>query len=853
MSTRQFISFLKACLMLVVFSGLSFAATLTVTVNDTNGSAVPAADVIAVTYSTSGPVAVLQQTNGSGVATLTLTNNLQYQLVAVKHGYLPAAREQMFSWQAWTPVGTSDITKPIQLRAIPDADKTKYKDILVRVTHSVPAGKLLFLNLMNKGTYEQAGMGFLSSTGTATTPCYIYSAPTNVQDFPFQLSVFDQDNNRGSNVAVNNKPDTTTAADASDIDISPNSGAMAPPSRQLETDEKLGDIALEGVIVDSSTLKGIEGVSINIHDNTDNKLNMNSRSDSNGYFAFYENADTTTKIFKTGHDIGINLMKTGYVEGSGNQIVYTSTGTRKTMKIGLNPVNGKIKGIVNIKVGSDLIPIPQAWVNAWGDGRNYGTSDVWNSTGSDRVCSQGGASGPVTKGQFVLVGLPSGRFTLNLWSEFNNTPVNYNAGPDGVSPVDSCNWNTANTNWGDDYLVVVDTATTDSAKVYTAKSPHAEVTSARDSSGNIIINIEKKPDGTNSITGQITFLDTTTPIDPSSVLIVARENWKNDGTQPKSGFTVLKAADKVSDYVYNYSITGLGNAVYRVEVKAPGFGMKFDNNGPRTNEGITLSASAATMAVNLKMAPSGYIAGIMRTPKGVIYVPKYDGMDNSNGNVNANCNEIGAWGSAQVDKDGNFRIEGLLPGKYQIQANVWTGGTNTSDIYADVWMNNIVVEAGKTTNIEVPLKKGVKIHPKLSAELPAAMKAALEQDPTTGAQQASMSIVYTPASVALSAKNIDEVFHMGSGGNQQNTINYWGGIFNDLSVEPGAYNFYLIYERHEQNSNNYAKTVIGRLKNFVVDQSKMTDTYTMSGSTMNPPGIAQFVPIPYCGPLCQDS
>jgi len=815
--------------MVFVLPCLAWSANLTVTVTDANGAAVSGADVVAVSFSSMGPVgSSLAQTNASGSATLTLTDNLQYQVIAVKTGYLPSARDQMFDWHTCTSVGTADITKTIQLHSVTAADKVK--DVKVTVTHDVASGDLIFLNLMNKGNYEQAGMGFAKSgwtSGTENLVCYIYSAPTSSQDYPYQLDVYNPTSHRGNRVAVNNKPDKTVAENASALNIaSSNGGAMAPPTRQVETDEKLGDVVFEGRAIKAGSDTGIEDVNVNIHDNSNNinnPLNINTQTDSNGYYCFYESADAANKIFTGGHQYSVSFNKHGYM-GDWQQVTYV--GTKSTMTVTMTPVNGMIKGKVNIKVGTDLIPIPQAWVNAWGDGHNYGTGQD-GQAGCDRKNTMGNASGPVTKGSFLLDGLTSGRYTINIWSEFNNQPIIYNNGPDEVGAADSNKWDTAGASWGDDLIVEIDTTTNGGyAKVYSATTPHTEVTLT---DNNIVINITKNPDGTNSITGQVTFTGTTDAIDPSNVLIVAREDYKNDGTRPKSGFTVLKAADKVSAYVYNYSITGLADAVYRVEIKVPGFGMKVDNNGPRTNENVTLKAGGATTAVvNFKMAPSGIIEGVLRTPKGTIYTPKFDGPDNSNASVNANS-DIGCWGWAQIEKDGKFRIEGLLSGKYQLNTQGW-GNAYT---YATAQLSNITVEAGKTTTVEIPLRRGVKVHPVLSQELPAAIKANLIPDPTIG-ERGHLSIVYTPASVSLSANNIDQVFQIGKGGNSGNTIYYWNNNFQDLSLEPGAYNFYMIYENSfPNNSNNYSKTVIGRAKNVVVDLSKQTDQYAQNGSTMN--------------------
>ncbi len=267
--------------------------------------------------------------------------------------------------------------------------------------------------------------------------------------------------------------------------------------------------------------------------------------------------------------------------------------------------------------------------------------------------------------------------------------------------------------------------------------------------------------------------------------------------------------------------------------------MKPNTNGPRTNENIRLSATVPTVTANLTMAPAGIITGVCRLPNGTILTPTLDGMNMMNVNINANNNDSNTWGSAQVDKDGSFRIEGLLPGNYDLQTNGW----GNSYIYATAYMKNVVVVAGSTTTVEIPLHKGVKVHPTLSADLPADIKASLTQDPATGMQSGNLSIVFTPASISLNAKNMDTIFQMGKGGSQDNTINYWGGNFQDVSLEPGAYNFYLVYEKQfPQFDTNYAKVIIGRAKNVVIDLSKQTDQYAQNGSTMNMVSC-QFIPV----------
>lgn len=815
----RFVRAVTTGLMLAMLPCLAWAANLTVTVKDPAGAAIAGADVAAISFSSMGPVASsLVQTDGSGTAVLPLTSDLMYQIVAVKEGCLPSARDQMFNWTSSINAGTANATKEIQLRAATAADKTR--DIKVTVTHSAAAGNMLFINLMNKGTYEPAGMGFFKSAGAGTVVCYVYGAPvSDDQNYPFQLDVFDPSSRMGNRIGVNN-PAGAGINDVGTLNIG-GGGGMAPPTRQVVTDEKMGDIAFEGVVKKAEDGAGIEGVNIDIHDNSSpNASNIHTQTDENGYFAFYQSADTANPIFVGGHDYSVNFMKQGRV-GSWRQKTYANH--RTTMTVTMSLATGKIKGIVNIvqqdSTGNIVktVPIPQAMVNAWNDGMNY---SVQNSTWMDFNPGMGNASEPVAKGRFLLEGLPSGRYQINIWSEFNNQPVNYNWGADGVSASGSnMGGGQGVSDWKDDLIVEIATMTSLYPRVYSAKTK-APVVNAGD---DIVINMIKRPDGTNAITGTVTFVGTTSEIDPGDVLIIARQDYASDGVPPKSGFTVLQAADKTAANTYAYSITGLAEGTYRLEVKAANFGMKFDQDA-RTNENIVLGTGGKTSTtVNIKMAPAGVIQGFLRTPKGTIFIPSF-GADYTGAWIDANSDMTNSWGSGQVDKDGKFKIEGVLPGQYSLRVN----GNGSGYTYASATLQNVNVEANSTTSVEIPLRTGVRVRPVLSEQLPAEIAAVVQQN------QGDMKIVFTPANEPLTAKNIDEVFRMGSGGgNMPNVIYYWGGSFQQVAIEPGAYNFYLTFEkRFPQNAENYSKCIIGRARNVVVDSSKQTDQSFQFGSSV---------------------
>ncbi len=572
---------LRSLIVAALLPCAAWSATLTVTVTNQTGAAITTGiDVVAVSFSSMGPVgAQLQPVNGSGQASFVFASsetNRNYQIMAVGQGYLPSARDQMMNWTSSVYMGSADAAKTIQVHQV---TTESVRDIQVTVVHDIDNGKLIFLNLTNKGTMEQSGMGYLKCNGASQT-AFIYSAPVSSEDMPFQLDVFKPDpaNPRGGREDVENKPGAGTNTTPAALNISSTGGGMAPPTRQIVSDEKLGPVAIEGRVIDplkSPGSDGIEGVNVNINSmGAATAINFNTQTDQNGYFAFYENADATNKYFANGVQYGVNFNKNGY---SGTWIsTTTNPGGTRTLIVPMAAAHGRIKGIVNIKFGDTLIPIPQAWINAWGDGHNYGTSNN-PGPGYDRNQGMGNAGTQINKGSFVLEGLSSGRYTLNLWSQFSNQPVIFNNGADGVAAVESNQWNISSNGWGNDLIVQIDTTNPTPneyayARVFQAASTNSLAASTvyNDTTKDLIITITKTPDGTNSIAGQITFTGSSTEIDPASVLIVANENTSGGGmTQPKSGFTVLKTTDRVSANVYNYSITGLANTVYNLSVSAP--------------------------------------------------------------------------------------------------------------------------------------------------------------------------------------------------------------------------------------------------------------------------------------------
>ena len=197
-------NFLRACFVVICLPCLGYPANLTVTVKDPGGRGVQGAEVAAVSFVSTNPLSTsFARTDKKGKAVLSVQPGTMYQILATKKGYMPSVRDQVFDWAASFYLGGSAKTKTISLRPAVESDNVR--DIKIIVSHKAAPGGILFINLMDKNTFETAGMGFFESSGPAESVCYIYSAQTSGQDNPYRLDVFDPGNRQGEKIIVSNK------------------------------------------------------------------------------------------------------------------------------------------------------------------------------------------------------------------------------------------------------------------------------------------------------------------------------------------------------------------------------------------------------------------------------------------------------------------------------------------------------------------------------------------------------------------------------------------------------------------------------------------------------------------------
>ncbi|MBD3271303.1 MAG: hypothetical protein GF384_02045, partial [Elusimicrobia bacterium] len=746
----------KLCRMLMVFGlsfsvGLANAATLSVTVTDPNDAPIAGVDVYAITFGQNGPDVTntkIGQTDANGLCQLTVTNNKEYNVFATAAGKMPSVRDQMMSWGENSPfmeVGTADVAKAITLRDATAGDNVR--DMRFKVKHNGGAtARMLMLHVQKKNNFEPAGFGVASikSSANGGDYAYLYSVPTNETSKAYELDVYIPEDDEGIHESIDHK-DEAGINDLGTFDVT--SGLGGRPAQQ-NYGEGLGEVVYEGIVKDDDTGDPIADCQIHLHANSQQyPLELQTMSDSKGYFAFYENADTNNLLFEDGVDYFVDFMCQGY-RGEFASFTYDITDPTTRVEKSLVEATGIVKGVVKI----NGTPCPEAWLNIWPDWQrsNHQSLNPYEKPG------MGFANARVDLGSFEITGIPTGRYIVEANTPFNNQPAQYNWGPDRTSGSQA--------DWGDDLIVQINEAGASKyATVLNAADESAAPASVYDSATKtLIVNIPLTATGNNSISGTITFTGGTAP-DPTQVLVMCREDFSDEGSQPNAGFTILRSQDLVSTGVYTYEIPNLPDGTYRVEVKAPNFGVVYKNGGEH-NENITLSTAKPNATVNFNMEPSGTVLCSLRKPDGTLFRPT-DGMNFVGASVNARGTDVQSWGYNEVRKNGQARIEGLLPGEYMLEVNGW----GRSYDYATARLTNVTVKAGEVTTAEIPLKKGVRVNPVLSAALPD------EILQMVAANEARMRVVYLPSSEKVSVKNIREVF---KDDDTTPAIYYWDGGWN---------------------------------------------------------------------------
>ncbi|MFH1379373.1 MAG: carboxypeptidase regulatory-like domain-containing protein [bacterium] len=796
-------------ILMVQAAGFAVTATLNLTVKDENGNLIPDAKIMLTTFSQDEHTGFWQpDTSYSTVDTAcdgTWTTSLvveeldngwwrDYQLLVTVQGYSPTTQEQMMNWQygeqwVWiVPTDASTITKNVTLTS----GLNNVDTVVVSLNYD-QADKLYIGEIRDPDTWETVSMETFFISGTAQSSGLTFNnIPLTNEINPYRVNIYCPEDNVGMERFV--------VQMGTPVDIDLNQGGMAPPSGS--GDEQEGNVVFEGVIETTSTPSaGIADARIMLV-NTDNWTAAPAQTvtDLNGYYAFYdginpENANYKIEIQAQGFE-GIEIE----TDINGDPLAYIG-GSSEYFNLGalsLSYVHGVISGTVTL----DGVPLPNVYVNVWGDWDGWTGSDPCNHNG------RGSGSQNADNGTFNITGLAPGNYRLEVQSEFTQEPYRYNQGVNRQDDFDGEEWSRTHT--GDDLRINVDTETAPGfwiTKVYDADGASVE------SEYPLAIDIPSRTDTDGTITGTITYDESILSSDVdlggsgNMFIVIARQDWSTydsssdneNWVPPACGFTSIEG----SETEFSYTINVPAGYIYQVEVKSKNYGviragdyeMKADlRNGATSADGL-----------DFIICPGGTIKGNVFFPDGTTFKPFYGDQHSSRGaNVNAHGWNIQSWSSDEVRDDGSFEINGLVPGSYTVEINGWGDGFK----WASSKVKDVNVEVGGIgqstfTAVEIRLKPGVRCYPIISGDVDSLPE--YIQGSVIGVEQGTKMTHETMKDILMDKPEAE--FH------------YHDGYFDPMYLAYGTYDFYAVLKNdYEEGSDSLFFSFLGQLKNFEINE-----------------------------------
>ncbi|MDA8132435.1 MAG: carboxypeptidase-like regulatory domain-containing protein, partial [Elusimicrobia bacterium] len=391
-----------------------------------------------------------------------------------------------------------------------------------------------------------------------------------------------------------------------------------------------------------------------------------------------------------------------------NDIVYISSDVLYH-PVSLNqmpPSIGQIKVCVKSSAG---YPIPNSNVNLNPDGspwsrvncvsHNWGTppDDIY-SPGFSNANMNTGADGCVT-----FDSLPGGNYMVNAWTPFSSgMTAPYNAGPDGT--FTNSGMNNPGGNWQqahcegtgvDDYRVTVDTTQAQTMYVYDSSGTVVrDLANVALSSITYIVSTGNNTSG--EVKGRISFprvVDLTN--NPVVITMFPQCNGGMGNQCPTGNMALINGSG--ADH-YDYTVNVSSGYAYYMNVGSSNWGRVRRGGG---NDTIHLEGSTSVV-VNMEFQPAGTVTGTVYKPDGTVLTPSNSLW------VGVNVGSDNGWSYTQLQKDGTFSMNNILPGVNRVSINVSGGGPNgvTNFNYAlPSPQPTVTVVAGNTSTINLNLVK----------------------------------------------------------------------------------------------------------------------------------------------------
>ncbi|MBI4064289.1 MAG: carboxypeptidase regulatory-like domain-containing protein [Elusimicrobia bacterium] len=718
--------FATAFALAVAWSGLSFAVDLTVAVKNGSGGNLAGVEVYAIEFSSNGigPNTKVLKTKIDGTTTfLALNNGPSYDVGASSQAYFPTLTEQI-----WGPHFRLDTTtSPAAAQTTITLDQDAGREVAWFKINLTAAAQLGCFNFEREDSREPLGLTIAQVDGAGSGVANFHNVPADATVTTYKASGFSNGVSCSSSTtqAVANGGEYTLALDFSDAD------RCLPPNRNTAqvsgsgggsntTGQTSSDVSIDGVVQSTDTAPntryvpwaGIRLKQRGLQQGATTFWDVGwANSDQQGRFQFYglQSGNTYYLDVNAGCTYGPNpVCFEGFASTAATQLAspnYTPTHNDIGLYTGATIIK-QVKllraagGDGQIRVGvqdSKGRAIPNAWINIWQDGSQWHADPAvtacdgsnFHQNGVD--VSSGGLGNfnvQATTGYTLITGMRPGNYSVQVWTQFSNAGVQYNAGADGIWSWDwdghrGCQGNPPGK--ADDLRVHVGTsniitdgggtvrtnALGDNLFVFNGSGTYVAVSSIT-----IVVPISTASAAA-VIRGKLKFPGVAN-LQGSPIVLTAQKQCTSDSGNDcwrGGGYDVIgdddtQNADNTYDYAINVSSTGR----FWLQINSNYWGVVREGGG---SDQIDLTNST-TAVKNFTFAKAGRAVGKLKKPAGGgVFLPGDTGDGYVSANINASpVQDHGGWGWTQVANDGSFVLGGLLPGSYKLGAQTWGGNSN---------------------------------------------------------------------------------------------------------------------------------------------------------------------------------
>ena len=271
------------------------------------------------------------------------------------------------------------------------------------------------------------------------------------------------------------------------------------------------------------------------------------------------------------------------------------------------------------------------------------------------------------------------------------------------------------------------------------------------------------------------------------------------------------------DPVYNYYPKYWLNIMSNMWAKLNSFDNNFD---------FTLTTSVIR---NINLVPSGRLNGYLKNPDGSFFKP----IGDKSINLKIRGKNISYDDGTSINQEGYFEFSNIPPGKYDISVEV-----STEIGYAPIKYEDVIVNTGKTTTLNLSFKKGFYVQPQIYGL------------PEISTPSWSYTIIAVPSGQVMNQKYITELFFEDP--RYSFDYDFTTSKWSTAVMEEGQYDFYLLLASKYCTSTdsdcpgvnfNQFANFIGRVKNISIKKDS---------SNANLGTASQPIPINIVGSIGQE-